>query len=87
MESNGWNDSGHNFLACRNGLILVGRHMSLPAIRQDRMVVSAHCPGHNEQPGIEHEHEGDENDDRADERERMASCLDHQPLPYASTTF
>ena len=60
MESNGWNDSGHNFLACRNGLILVGRHMSLPAIRQDRMVVSAHCPGHNEQPGIEHEHEGDE---------------------------
>ena len=60
MDSNGWNDSGHNFLVCRNGLILVGRHMSLPAIRQDRMVVSAHCPGHNDQPGIEHEHEGDE---------------------------
>src|SRR4249920_1746589 len=31
MDNNGWNDSGHNFLVCRNGLILVGRHMSYPA--------------------------------------------------------
>jgi hypothetical protein len=60
MDVNGWNDSGHNFLVCRNGLILVGRHMSLPAVRSGRMVVSAHCPGENDQPGVEHEHLGDE---------------------------
>ena len=56
MVNNGWNDSGHNFLVCRNGVILVGRHMSFPAIKGGRMVVSAHCPGQNTQPGIEHEH-------------------------------
>ena len=39
MDVNGWNDSGHNFLVCRNGLILVGRHMSLPAIKKGRMVL------------------------------------------------
>jgi N-acetylmuramoyl-L-alanine amidase len=55
-----WNDSGHNFLICRNGLILVGRHQSLPLIREGRMVLSAHCPGRNGQPGIEHEHLGGE---------------------------
>src|SRR4051812_47088695 len=55
-----WNDSGHNFLICRNGLILVGRHMSLPAIKAGKMVVSAHCPGQNNQPGLEHEHLGNE---------------------------
>jgi N-acetylmuramoyl-L-alanine amidase len=60
MDSNGWNDSGHNFLVCRNGLILVGRHMSLPAVRAGHMVRSAHCPGQNDQPGIEHEHAGQE---------------------------
>lgn len=60
MVNNGWNDSGHNFLVCRNGLILVGRHMSLPAIRRGRMVLSAHCPGQNDQPGIELEHYGNE---------------------------
>jgi hypothetical protein len=60
MFGNGWNDSGHNFLICRNGLILVGRHMSLPAIKKGRMVLSAHCPGENTQPGIEHEHFGEE---------------------------
>ena len=49
-------DSGHNFLVCRNGLILVGRHLSLPAIKAGRMILSAHCPGQNDQPGIEHEH-------------------------------
>lgn len=52
----GWIDSGHNFLICRNGLILEGRHGSLYALRRGRMVVSAHCPGENEQPGVEHEH-------------------------------
>lgn len=60
MHGNGWNDSGHNFLVCRNGLILVGRHMSYPAIKKGRMVLSAHCPGQNDQPGIEHEHLGSE---------------------------
>jgi hypothetical protein len=58
MNVIGWNDSGHNLMVCRNGLILVGRHMSYPAIKRGRMVVSAHCPGQNDQPGIEHEHQG-----------------------------
>jgi N-acetylmuramoyl-L-alanine amidase-like protein len=60
MYGNGWNDSGHNFLVCRNGLILVGRHQSFTKIRQGRMVLSAHCPGQNDQVGIEHEHLGPE---------------------------
>jgi hypothetical protein len=60
MKGNGWNDSGHNFLICRNGLILFGRHMSFPAVRDGKMVLSAHCPGQNDQPGIEHEHLGSE---------------------------
>lgn len=54
--SRGWNDSGHNFLVCRNGVVLEGRHGSVDAIAKGRMVVSAHCPGQNDQPGIEHEH-------------------------------
>lgn len=57
-RGNDWNDSGHNFLIGRNGIICVGRHLSLPACRSGGMVVSAHCPGHNDQPGIEHEHDG-----------------------------
>ncbi len=60
MDGNGWNDSGHNFLVCRNGTILQGRWRTIRAIRQRRMVVSAHCPGQNEQIGIEHEHFGTE---------------------------
>jgi hypothetical protein len=58
--SEGWIDSGHNFLIGRNGLILVGRHGSYSAVRAGRMVVSAHCPGQNDQPGVEHEHAGAE---------------------------
>jgi hypothetical protein len=54
-----FNDSGHNFLVCTNGLILVGRHLSLTAIRAGRMIESAHCPGQNDQPGIEHEQRGE----------------------------
>jgi N-acetylmuramoyl-L-alanine amidase len=54
-----FNDSGHNFLVCMNGDILVGRHLSYTAVRAGRMVVSAHCPGQNDQPGIEHEHRGE----------------------------
>jgi N-acetylmuramoyl-L-alanine amidase len=57
---NGWNDSGHNFLVCRNGLILQGRWRTIRAIQAGRMVVSAHCPGQNEQIGIEFEHLGTE---------------------------
>lgn len=52
---NGWVDSGHNFLVTRGGHILEGRHRSLAAVRAGKMVRSAHCPGQNDQPGIEHE--------------------------------
>lgn len=55
-----WNDSGHNFLVCRNGVILQGRWRTVRAITHRRMVVSAHCPNQNDQIGIEHEHFGDE---------------------------
>jgi hypothetical protein len=53
----GWNDSGHNFLVCRNGVILQGRWRTVRAIVARRMVVSAHCPEQNDQIGIEHEHD------------------------------
>lgn len=54
----GGSDSGHNFLVCRNGAILQGRWFTVTAIQHRRMVVSAHCPGQNDQIGIEHEHAG-----------------------------
>lgn len=60
MDTNGWNDSGHNFLICRNGIILQGRWLTVSAIQADHMVSSAHCPGQNGQIGIEHEHYGSE---------------------------
>jgi len=56
----GGNDSGHNFLVMRSGLILVGRWFTVTAIQHGLMVRSAHCRGQNEQIGIEHEHLGDE---------------------------
>jgi N-acetylmuramoyl-L-alanine amidase len=56
MKGNGWIDSGHNFLVCRNGLILQGRWLTVSAIEAGHMVISAHCPGQNDQIGIEHEH-------------------------------
>jgi hypothetical protein len=56
----GWNDSGHNFLVCRNGNILQGRWLTVSAIEAKHMIVSAHCPGQNDQIGIEHEHLGTE---------------------------
>lgn len=56
----GWIDSGHNFLVCRNGVILQGRWVTYSAIRAHHMVLSAHCPGQNGQIGIEHEHLGEE---------------------------
>ena len=60
MNTNGWIDSGHNFLVCRNGLILQGRWLTVSAIEAGHMVDSAHCPGQNQQVGIEHEHLGAE---------------------------
>jgi hypothetical protein len=56
--SQGWLDSGHNFLVCRNGWVLQGRWRTVRAIQAKQMVVSAHCPGQNTQVGIEHEHQG-----------------------------
>lgn len=60
MGHNGWLDSGHNFLVTRGGYILEGRHGSIAAVQKGKMVVSAHCPGQNDQPGVEHEHLGTE---------------------------
>lgn len=54
----GWVDSGHNFLVCRNGVVLQGRWLTVSAIEAHHMVSSAHCPGQNDQIGIEHEHFG-----------------------------
>lgn len=56
----GGTDSGHNVLICRNGLILQGRWLTISSIQARYMVMSAHCPGHNDQIGIEHEHDGHE---------------------------
>jgi hypothetical protein len=53
-------DSGHNFLVTRSGVVLEGRQGSVAAIMDGVMVESAHCPSQNDQPGIEHEHKGDE---------------------------
>jgi N-acetylmuramoyl-L-alanine amidase len=58
--SRGWADTGNNFLVTRSGHILEGRHGSVAAILSGRCVISAHCPGQNDQPGIEHEHLGAE---------------------------
>jgi hypothetical protein len=60
MVNRGFIDSGHNFLVTRSGHIFEGRHGSKDAIKAGKMVVSAHCIGHNTQPGIEHEQRGGE---------------------------
>jgi len=60
MDHNGWNDSGDNFLVCRNGLVLQGRWLTVSSIVAGHMVRSAHCPGFNHWIGIEHEHYGNE---------------------------
>lgn len=59
-SSKPWIDSGHNFLITRGGFILEGRHGSLAQVRRGKMVVSAHCPTQNTQPGVEIEHNGSE---------------------------
>lgn len=56
MDSNGWIDTGQSFTITRNGYIFEGRHRSLEQVTKGRMVVSAHCPGQNDQPGVEIEH-------------------------------
>jgi hypothetical protein len=68
-------DSGHNFLVSRSGHVLEGRHGSVAAIMDGVMVQSAHCIGHNQQPGIEHEHIGEETMTPA---QREASLLLHE---------
>jgi len=68
-------DSGHNFLVTRSGHVLEGRHGSVAAIMDGVMVQSAHCVGHNQQPGIEHEHIGGEAMAPA---QREASLLLHE---------
>lgn len=60
MDGNGWTDSGHNFLICRAGYVLQGRWLTVSAIQAGHMVNSAHCPGQNQQIGLEHEHFGNE---------------------------
>lgn len=60
MDTNGWADSGHSFVVMRSGVIVQGRWGTVTALEHGRMVVSAHCPGQNDQPGIEHEHVGGE---------------------------
>lgn len=56
MDVRGWNDSGHNFLTCRNGFIFEGRHRSLELLGSGQTPLSAHCVGHNDAPGVEIEH-------------------------------
>lgn len=62
----GWLDTGNNFLVCRSGHILEGRHRSLELLSRGMMPESAHCPGQNGQNspdcghGVEIEHVEDE---------------------------
>lgn len=62
MNSNGWSDSGHNFLNTTGGILLEGRHGTLDAVKQGKCVQSAHArqdgnklAGGNKSPGIENE--------------------------------
>lgn len=64
-------DSGHNFLVCRNGVILQGRWLTVSAIESGHMVASAHCPDYNHWIGIEHEHLGTE---PMTQRQRLSSA-------------
>jgi hypothetical protein len=73
METNGWNDSGHNFLVTRGGFTLQGRWQTVRMIQQGGMTISAHCPGQNDQIGIEHEHYG--NEEMTREQKEASSML------------
>ncbi|RZS34687.1 N-acetylmuramoyl-L-alanine amidase [Herbihabitans rhizosphaerae] len=53
---NGWDDTGQHFTVSRGGHIMCGRRGSLGAARDGhKVVIGAHCPGQNEQIGIENE--------------------------------
>lgn len=57
MDTNGWNDSGHNFLNTIGGYLLEGRQGTLAAIPKGHCIRSAHAGNQagNESPGIENE--------------------------------
>ncbi|MEL6319832.1 MAG: peptidoglycan recognition family protein [Cyanobacteria bacterium J06626_14] len=57
INSNGWSDSGHNFLNTSGGFLLEGRHGSLSAAIRGQGVRSAHTGTRlgNQSPGIENE--------------------------------
>ncbi|MEB3191496.1 MAG: N-acetylmuramoyl-L-alanine amidase [Snowella sp.] len=62
MNTNGWSDSGHNFLNTTGGILLEGRHGTLDAVKQGMCIRSAHAAqqgnrlaGGNQSPGIENE--------------------------------
>ena len=57
MNTNGWNDSGHNFLNTVGGYLLEGRQGTLAAIIKGSCIRSAHAGNKsgNESPGIENE--------------------------------
>jgi hypothetical protein len=62
MDTNGWSDSGHNFLNTTAGILLEGRHGTLDAVKEGQCVQSAHAAkqgnklaGGNQSPGIENE--------------------------------
>lgn len=62
MDTNGWSDSGHNFLNTTGGFILEGRHGSLDAVKKGFCIQSAHAAqdrgklaNGNQSPGIENE--------------------------------
>lgn len=59
-DNNTWADTGNNFLVSRAGYIFEGRHRSLELLGRGHCPVSAHCPGQNDQPGVEIEHYGNE---------------------------
>lgn len=84
--SRGWIDSGHNFLVLRRGIILQGRWLTVSAIEAGHMVQSAHCPGQNEQIGIEHEHISGESMPQA-QREASAWLMGWISKEYKLTTI
>lgn len=42
MDSNGWDDSGHNFLVSVQGYVMEGRHGSMDALEDGESIISAH---------------------------------------------
>lgn len=79
-------DSGHNFLVCRNGVVLQGRWLTVSAIQAGLMVESAHCPTRNHQIGIEHEHAGSEQMTKA-QREASAKLMAWISAKYGRKTI